>query len=72
MYRAELLSSSHQGHTREGDGRHLATDLLRLLRIGLILWFAYGMLAHSVPVMVANAVTLVPAVIILAMKIKLG
>ncbi len=40
--------------------------------VGLTLWLTYGVLTHSAPVYVANAVTLVPAVIILAMKIKLG
>lgn len=55
---------------RETAGISLVT--YSLFVVGLTLWFTYGVLMHSAPVYVANAVTLVPAVIILAMKIKLG
>lgn len=55
---------------RETAGISLVT--YSVFVVGLTLWLIYGIMANSAPVYVANAVTLVPAVIILAMKIKLG
>ncbi len=37
---------------------------------GIFLWLVYGIMDHSLPVILANAVTLVLAVLILALKIK--
>jgi MtN3 and saliva related transmembrane protein len=39
---------------------------------GVALWLAYGILKHEPPIIVWNAVTLVLAAAILAMKLKFG
>lgn len=36
---------------------------------GVALWLAYGLLLHALPIIVANLITLVLAVFILAMKL---
>ena len=41
-----------------------------LFALGTLLWFLFGFFSSNMPVMVANAVTLVFAVIILIYKIK--
>jgi len=38
--------------------------------IGIVLWLLYGLMIHSTPVIIANAVTLVIASMILLMKIR--
>lgn len=43
-----------------------------MLAIGIALWLAYGILIMSWPLIGANTVTLVPVLIILAMKVKYG
>lgn len=43
-----------------------------LYSFGIFLWFIYGLLIWSLPVIIANFVTLILAVIILSFKIKLG
>ncbi len=55
---------------RHTAGISLATYAIFV--VGLSLWLAYGILSHSAPVIVANALTLIPALVILGMKIKLG
>jgi MtN3 and saliva related transmembrane protein len=39
---------------------------------GVALWFGYGLLTGTMPVIVANAVTLVLAGAVLAMKLRFG
>lgn len=38
--------------------------------IGVFLWFIYGLAIHAMPVIVANAVTLILALLILLLKIR--
>jgi MtN3 and saliva related transmembrane protein len=40
--------------------------------IGVLLWLVYGIMIHSLPVMLANGVTLVLSGAILMMKLKWG
>lgn len=40
--------------------------------VGVTMWLVYGIIAKDVPIMIANALTLVPAVTILGMKIRYG
>ena len=39
---------------------------------GVVLWFIYGVMIHSLPVILANGVTFVLAGAILVMKLKWG
>jgi MtN3 and saliva related transmembrane protein len=43
-----------------------------MLALGITLWLAYGLLIGSWPLIGANAVTLVPVLAILAMKLRYG
>ncbi|MBW4649723.1 MAG: SemiSWEET transporter [Kastovskya adunca ATA6-11-RM4] len=38
--------------------------------IGVFLWFVYGLYLHALPIVLANFVTLILALIILILKIK--
>jgi MtN3 and saliva related transmembrane protein len=41
-----------------------------LLNVGLVLWLTYGLMIESIHIILANAVTIVMSVYILAIKIK--
>lgn len=43
-----------------------------LLAVGISLWLVYGLLIGSMPLIGANAVTIVLVLIILAMKLRYG
>ena len=43
-----------------------------ILTAGLLLWFAYGVLLRDLPMMLANGITSVLAVTVLALKIRYG
>ncbi len=40
------------------------------LTIGVFLWLMYGILINSLPIMIANSVTFILALIVLILKIK--
>lgn len=52
-------------HTKD-----LSLGMYSLLTVGLCLWFTYGVLVEDLPVILANALSLVLAVIILSYKLK--
>ncbi|MEM9739682.1 MAG: SemiSWEET transporter [Pseudomonadota bacterium] len=54
--------------TRQTEGISLA--MYTMFCLGVALWLVYGLLASAMPVILANAVTLVLASGILAMKLK--
>lgn len=39
---------------------------------GVAMWLIYGIIARDIPIMVANALTLAPAITILGMKLRYG
>ena len=41
-----------------------------LFTLGTLLWFIYGLMSHSMPVTIANAITLIFASIILVYKLR--
>lgn len=41
-----------------------------LLNVGLVLWLTYGLMIESIPIILANALTIVMSVYILTIKIK--
>jgi MtN3 and saliva related transmembrane protein len=51
---------------------HVSLGMYLIFTIGVALWLLYGVLAHAWPVVIANAVTLVLAVFILALKLRFG
>lgn len=52
-------------HTKD-----ISIGMFLLMNAGLVLWLIYGIIIYSHPVIIANAVTLVFAIYILFMKIK--
>lgn len=56
--------------TRSAAG--VSLRMYAIFTLGVALWLAYGVLIRAWPVIVANVVTLVLALFILAMRLKLG
>lgn len=48
----------------------ISFGMFLIFNLGLVLWLLYGMAIHSIPVIVANAITLVLTGIILVLKIR--
>ena len=54
--------------TRNLEG--ISLPMYSLFTTGVALWFFYGLAIHSMPVIIANAITLVLSAIVLALKIQ--
>lgn len=52
------------------SARDISLNMFLLFSLGELLWFIYGLFIHSIPVILANAVTLVLAVAILVLKLR--
>jgi len=48
----------------------ISSGMLALFSVGLVLWIVYGVIVTDVPVIAANAVTLVFVGLILALKLR--
>ncbi len=57
---------------RTKDTRSISLFMYLLFSMGTLLWLLFGLLSNNIPIVVANAITLVFAVIILIYKIKYG
>jgi MtN3 and saliva related transmembrane protein len=57
---------------RTRDTRGISLGLCALLTLGVALWLVYGVLLGSWPIILANSITLVLSVTILALKIRFG
>jgi MtN3 and saliva related transmembrane protein len=55
---------------RARSGRGLSYSMLAIFDLGVTLWLVYGILTRSRPIIFANAVTLVLAGAILALKVR--
>jgi MtN3 and saliva related transmembrane protein len=55
---------------RTGDTTAISLRMYLLLSIGIACWGLYGFIIQDGPVMVANAITLVPAIVVLQRKIS--
>ena len=55
---------------RTKDTSGISLSMYSLFAGGTLLWFLFGLFSHNMPVMIANAVTLLFASIILTYKIK--
>jgi MtN3 and saliva related transmembrane protein len=58
----------HTFRTRDLSG--ISLGMYIVLNLGIALWLAYGLITDDKPLMVANAITLVLAGSILAMKVQ--
>ena len=54
---------------RSRSGGDLSLGMLCAFNAGVLLWLVYGLFLHSLPIIVANGVTLALALPLLAMKI---
>ncbi|GGG64543.1 SemiSWEET transporter [Edaphobacter dinghuensis] len=52
------------------SAREISLGMFLIFSVGTALWLAYGVLVHSKPVIVANAVTFVLAMSILMFKLR--
>lgn len=57
-------------HTR--DTRSLSLGMYVVFTLGIALWLIYGLLIGDLPVMLANAITLLLAAIVLILKLRYG
>jgi len=57
----------HSWRTRDLSG--ISLPMYAMFTLGVALWLGYGLVIGSLPVIVANAVTLVPASVVLWLKI---
>lgn len=65
-----LPQALHTFRTR--DVRGISLGMYSLFTVGVALWLVYGLVLGAWPVVAANAVTLVLACCILAMKLRFG
>ena len=54
------------------SAREISLTMFLVFSLGVLLWLVYGICIHSVPVILANAVTLVLSLAILALKVRFG
>ena len=54
--------------TRNLEG--ISLPMYSLFSTGVALWFLYGICIHSIPVIIANAITLVLSLTVLTLKIQ--
>jgi len=52
------------------SAREISLIMFSVFSLGVFLWLLYGIFIHSVPVILANAVTLVLSLAILALKLR--
>ncbi len=52
------------------SAENLSLTMFSLFFIGVMLWFTYGIVTHSIAMIVANAITAILAIIIIYFKIK--
>jgi MtN3 and saliva related transmembrane protein len=57
---------------RTRDTQALSLIMYLLLAVGIALWLVYGLALGSIPLIGANAVTLVLVLVILGMKLRYG
>lgn len=55
---------------KDKDTKSISLSMYVLFTLGVFLWLCYGLLTQSLPVICANAVTFILALIILTYKLK--
>jgi MtN3 and saliva related transmembrane protein len=54
------------------SAREISLAMFLIFSLGVFLWLVYGLCIHSTPVILANVVTLVLSLAILALKLRFG
>jgi len=57
---------------RSRDTRAISLGMYVVFTVGLCFWLGYGIVLHSWPMIVSNIITLVLALLILALKLRHG
>ena len=52
------------------SARDISLGMFLIFSAGTLFWFIYGLLSHSLPVLIANAITLALSVSILILKLR--
>ena len=68
---AALLPQVIKAHTSKHT-KDLSLAMFSISAAGVFLWIIYGIALHSVPVIAANAVTLLLVLYIIFLKVKYG
>jgi len=55
---------------RTKDVSGISLRMYCIFTLGVAIWLAYGIMLHEMPMMLANSVSLVLALLVLAMKLK--
>ena len=55
---------------KTNDTESLSLTMYSLFSFGILMWLIYGILLKDIPMLIANTITLVLALIILIMKIR--
>jgi MtN3 and saliva related transmembrane protein len=50
--------------------KDISTGMFTLFGLGVLLWFFYGVLVNDLPIILANCIAFVQAIVILLFKIK--
>lgn len=54
------------------DTKAISLPMYILFNVGIIIWLVYGLLLNDMPIIIANAITIVMTLTILTLKIKHG
>lgn len=54
------------------ETRDLSLLMYVIFSVGVFFWFCYGLLTRSLPIIIANFITLILSLYIVAMKIRRG
>lgn len=52
------------------DAKELSLTTFSIFSLGVFLWLVYGVLVHEWPIILANGITLILIIAIIAMKLK--
>jgi len=55
---------------RTRNAQSISLVMYSILVVGIILWMVYGILIRDMPVFLANAITLIPTIVILTIKLR--
>jgi MtN3 and saliva related transmembrane protein len=55
---------------RTKSGKDISGRMFSIFSAGIVLWLTYGILVHSIPLILTNTVTLTLTLTILALKIR--
>lgn len=57
---------------RSRDTHSISLGMYAVFTVGIVFWFGYGLVLHSWPMIISNAITFVLAVTILVLKLRHG